>query len=82
MHKLQVPHIFGETPPPRSTAGEDVVMSVLEMFRNTCGLVVTFFLLWSYFVPMSFWYLNLLLDIPRLERVLRSFLMRNSTGTG
>lgn len=43
MHKLQVPHIFGETPPPPSTAGEDVVTSSLDIFPNTCGLVVTFF---------------------------------------
>jgi hypothetical protein len=45
MHELQVPQTFGETPPPLSTAGEDVVTR-LHFGRNTCELVVTFFSLY------------------------------------
>lgn len=77
--KLQVLQTFGEIPPPQSTADENVVTS--QVRRNTHGLVVTFFFQRLNFLSTSFLYLNLLLDIPRLDRVPHIFLMRNSTGT-
>ena len=76
MHKLQVPQTLGEIPPPPSTAGEDVATSGLDEIHVDWWLPLL-----PTSVSISSWYLNLLLDIPRLDRVPLIFLMENSART-